>query len=176
MRNRKRNIRNATTGTAVRGIVPGPPPEAPYRKALLQQKAPDICNYPRLPCLPDRCTPVRSALASCLVIDRTGGTRTHDLNCSVHLLASNALPTELQSDNHQVCCRTSLFKKAPFSFPRGKQAESRQGFSQSASTYKTTAGLGFSQEIIPDYSLSPWSDRLDLNQRHLAPKASVLPD
>lgn len=77
------------------------PPEAPYRKALLQQKAPDICNYPRLPCLPDRCTPVRSAFASCLVIDRTGGTRTHDLNCSVHLLASNALPTELQSDGKQ---------------------------------------------------------------------------
>ena len=57
-----------------------PLPEAPCRKALLKQKAPDICNYPRLPCFPGRCTPVRSALASCLVIDRTGGARTHILN------------------------------------------------------------------------------------------------
>ena len=38
-----------------------PLPEAPCRKALLKQKAPNICNYPRLSCFPGRCTPVRSA-------------------------------------------------------------------------------------------------------------------
>lgn len=97
------------------------PPEAPCRKALLQQKAPDICNYPRLPCLPDRCTPVRSALASCLVIDRTGGTRTHDLNCSVHLLASNTLSTELRSDNwslisHKLCVKAESLTCKAFYF------------------------------------------------------------